>query len=184
MRSAPPAALALLLVAAVAAAVGAGCGGARPPAQAPLDAPGTEAPADFQAAGSKQAPGIEGAAQDFDAAERQLGSLLGGEDRAAPAGRAYAGPPAQRAAPAAPAEPPSPAAEARPEAAAGSDARDEREDRCALACRALASMERAAGRLCALAGDADARCASMRARVGAATELVRGACPRCYAAPP
>lgn len=48
---------------------------------------------------------------------------------------------------------------------------------CAVACRALASMQRAADRLCAL--DPGPRCAAARAKVADATDRVRAACPEC-----
>jgi hypothetical protein len=52
-------------------------------------------------------------------------------------------------------------------------------DRCTRACRALASMERSAERLCALAGDGDHRCRSAQERLEAARRLVAVTCPRC-----
>ncbi len=48
---------------------------------------------------------------------------------------------------------------------------------CAAACRALASMERAADHLCAL--DAGAECSRARERVEAARERVRTSCGGC-----
>jgi MYXO-CTERM domain-containing protein len=48
---------------------------------------------------------------------------------------------------------------------------------CAIACRALDSMRRAAERLCAL--DPGARCASAREKLEAASAHVRTACPGC-----
>jgi hypothetical protein len=52
---------------------------------------------------------------------------------------------------------------------------------CATACRALASMERAATHLCELAGDPDdqTRCNDARRKVIAARERVRSACGTC-----
>lgn len=52
-------------------------------------------------------------------------------------------------------------------------------DRCALACRALASMARAAESLCELQGDDDGRCRDARARVEGASARVQRACPSC-----
>lgn len=52
-------------------------------------------------------------------------------------------------------------------------------DRCSIACRALASMSRAAERLCELTGEDDDRCVSARTRVAAAEELVYRSCPSC-----
>ena len=48
---------------------------------------------------------------------------------------------------------------------------------CAEACRALASMERAADHLCAL--DSGAECSRVRSRVEAARERVRATCGDC-----
>jgi len=48
---------------------------------------------------------------------------------------------------------------------------------CAVACRALASIRRAADRICAL--DPDTRCAAARAKAAEAAEAVRRACPAC-----
>lgn len=56
-------------------------------------------------------------------------------------------------------------------------------DPCATACRALASMQRSAAHLCALAGEGDGRCEDARGRVRGASARVRTACPSC-AAPP
>jgi MYXO-CTERM domain-containing protein len=48
---------------------------------------------------------------------------------------------------------------------------------CVSACRALASMQRAAERICAL--DPGASCAEARAKVADAEKRVRAACPAC-----
>ena len=48
---------------------------------------------------------------------------------------------------------------------------------CANACRALASIRRAAEKICAL--DPDERCAAARAKAQEATRQVRSACPDC-----
>jgi hypothetical protein len=52
-------------------------------------------------------------------------------------------------------------------------------DRCAVACRALASMASSADRLCRLAGETDGRCDDARSRVRGATARVGAACPQC-----
>lgn len=55
-----------------------------------------------------------------------------------------------------------------------------RESDCALACRAFASMRRAAERICSLTGEADARCSRARSRVDEATRRIARAecvCP-------
>jgi len=56
-------------------------------------------------------------------------------------------------------------------------------DGCATACRALASMARAADHLCSLAGEGDGRCDDARGRVRGASARVRSACPTCAAQP-
>jgi hypothetical protein len=50
---------------------------------------------------------------------------------------------------------------------------------CSRACRALASMERSANRLCELTSEEDERCEGARRRLGSAQELVRRSCPAC-----
>jgi hypothetical protein len=50
---------------------------------------------------------------------------------------------------------------------------------CETACRALASMDRAATHICMLAGDESDRCTNARDRVRAATERVRQSCSEC-----
>ena len=51
--------------------------------------------------------------------------------------------------------------------------------RCRIACGALASMQRAAHRLCELAGDDDARCTMARYRLAFARVFVYRRCPVC-----
>jgi hypothetical protein len=105
---------------------------------------------------------------ELEGAERELGTLLG----TPPAEEADVQPGAESPAPpAAPAHEPQ-----RPEAeglAAGP------RDRCKLACRALGSMSRAAGRLCDLAGEREDRCVTARQRVSEARTRVTRACPAC-----
>lgn len=55
----------------------------------------------------------------------------------------------------------------------------EAEDRCALACRALGSMRRAADHVCRAAGEADPRCGRARERVAGASGRVRETCDDC-----
>jgi hypothetical protein len=50
---------------------------------------------------------------------------------------------------------------------------------CETACRALASMDRAATHICLLAGDDNERCTNARERVRSATERVRQSCSEC-----
>jgi hypothetical protein len=56
-----------------------------------------------------------------------------------------------------------------------------KKDRCTRACKALASMQRAADQLCELDGESSPRCKSVRARVRSARHLVRSTCPTCSA---
>ncbi len=50
---------------------------------------------------------------------------------------------------------------------------------CQGACRAYASMQRAASRLCELAGKENDRCAAAQGRVERATQHLKSACPVC-----
>jgi hypothetical protein len=52
-------------------------------------------------------------------------------------------------------------------------------DRCATACTALGSMQRAAEHVCSIAGAGDARCKSAEERVKSAAARVHAACPAC-----
>ena len=78
----------------------------------------------------------------------------------------------------APAAPPS-EAEPTPSAAPAPPLAVETSDPCFTACRALASMERAASHLCGLTGEEDPRCDGAKVRVRNATERVRAGCPSC-----
>ncbi|MDI3290976.1 hypothetical protein [Polyangium sp. 15x6] len=80
--------------------------------------------------------------------------------------------PEPKRAPAGVAKPTTPAPEGM--SAAGGD-----ESPCHGACRAYASMKRAATRLCDLAGKEDDRCAAAQARIDRASERLKAACPRC-----
>ena len=73
--------------------------------------------------------------------------------------------------------PPSPAPPAMGRAHQSQAARN----RCSRACRALASMQRSADRLCSLAGEDDPQCENVRHRVRAARRLVRQWCSDCSA---
>lgn len=153
---------ALFLAAALFAA---GCGGVAPAAKG-----GRDAPADTDA----------DPAAELDRAEREIASLFGpaGPPAIAPApepagvaatAEPYASPPtppATQATQPAPAEPLSGTADEQRPAA----------DPCTVACRALASMERAAGHLCGLSGDSDPTCTSARERVKAASARVAARC--------
>jgi len=50
---------------------------------------------------------------------------------------------------------------------------------CEGACRAYGSMQRAASRLCELAGKEDDRCMAAQGRVDRATERLKASCPMC-----
>lgn len=63
--------------------------------------------------------------------------------------------------------------------AAAEEAAPVSNDPCAIACRALASMGRAASHICDIAGENDERCENARGRVKNAEERVRSACPAC-----
>lgn len=102
----------------------------------------------------------------FDAAEQELGDML-----LSSAGYGHGPPVIPQPAPPAPQQ----------DGLQVSEAVRKSEDRCARACRALASMQRAADRLCELTGEEDGRCKSVRARVASAREVVRATCPDCEA---
>lgn len=63
--------------------------------------------------------------------------------------------------------------------AAGQQATSASSSPCETACRALASMNRAAMHICALAGDESDSCTNARERVRNATERVRQSCSEC-----
>jgi len=123
---------------------------------------------------AKSAPApttVDEALANLDQAEGDINRVLGG-----PAGPGFAQPPAAYPPPAQPqalgggAPPPAPPTEA---------VQQEASDPCATACRALASMGRAAEHLCSLAGDSDPRCDTARGRVQSASERVHASCPSC-----
>lgn len=62
------------------------------------------------------------------------------------------------------------------------EAAQTRTSRCAVACKALGSMRRAAERVCDLLGTTDAECVDARSRVERSGSLVARACPTCSAA--
>ena len=136
-------------------------------------APATEAPAEDGADSEEVGPtSLDGAAAELDRAERQVLAALGTEGAAAGEPRpAYAETPEP---PDSPAEAPAPAPGEREGTYRATAA-----DRCHVACRALASMQRAAERLCSIAGDDDARCSQAERRVSHATDLVRRSCESC-----
>jgi len=138
----------------------AACGGSAQPA--PQLAPSEQAPTPALTTADE-------AGQALDAAEQQLRQLIAPPD-------SYAQPPATGPQPpgtAAGVDSPAPPPPAQPTAEMSAA------DRCSIACRALASMSRAAERLCELTGEDDDRCVSARARVTAAEELIYRSCPSC-----
>ena len=160
-----PAALSLLVLQA--------CGGAAPKSEAPT----TPRPpaAGYGAPALDQVSSVDEALQALDRAEQSLSSTLGGSPT-----HGGAPPPRWAEAPTQPVGP-VPGEEPAPHAAPQSTPPQPTDvaDRCATACQAFASMQRAAGRLCALAGEDDVRCERAMARVAHAAELVRSACPEC-----
>lgn len=127
-------------------------------------------------------PDVEGTLALLDRAEAELSYAIGpvaGGGAAAPLPSEAPTPAPAADAPVAQSAPPEPEAkkaEAAEEEDQGSPAR---RDPCDTACRALASMRRAAEHLCGLAGEQDGRCSAARDRVRGADERVRTACPRC-----
>lgn len=132
---------------------------------------------------------IDAYEQDLNAAEARLraaGVVPEGESSASGSlGAAEA----QAAAPPAPAEAPAPEApapeadEAAPPRAADKEppapGKERAESGCVVACRAFASMKRAADGICEIAGESDARCTQARKRVGDAAELLKKAGCAC-----
>jgi hypothetical protein len=141
------------------------CGGAAK--ESPRSPTGAEAPTT-----------LDEALAGLDRAEGELDSVL---LRAAPAAQSpgYAQPPmagaGQPSTPPAP-PPPSPATTTPADAMSQPEANRLATDPCAVACRALASMGRAAEHICGLAGEADGRCGAARQRVQAASTRVHGQC--------
>lgn len=148
------------VVAALASALAAGCGGSPPPAK---DSGG----ADLTDTGSAMA--------ELNRAESEISALFGPTPEAAPSASAMPGQPS----------PPPVEPQAQPtaitkgaETGAGQSAQmSDQSDPCSVACRALASMERAANHLCGLSGEGDPTCTSARTRVKNATDRVSARCP-------
>lgn len=164
-----PATLAAALLTVATPLLLAGCGGAAGSA-------GAEAKSSDVALFDAQS-----ATSELDRAEGEITALFGPPStplsaQAAPTATFAAPPP--NAVSAEPTAPPTPAE--RPAAAAKvhTDSADQgpAPDACSIACRALASMERAANHLCGLAGDAEPSCTSARARVKSAEDRVAARC--------
>lgn len=165
--------------------IASGCAASKPSeAQAPADESAADASAgpSFGSSpeGASQAPGypqdqdrtgamtLDDAAKSLDQAERELAGLGIGEAQST-------------------VDAPSAGAEKKSERdgeAAGARAAPMAKspaDRCTVACRALASMQRSAERLCDLSGDGDTRCSDAQGRVDRASRAVKSACPGCRA---
>jgi hypothetical protein len=173
-------ALAAAFVLVTAALTAAGCGGAMSGAQTPATSP------DIASSSLPPPATVDEALAQLDTAEldvnRSLGYPAGGDARpyAEPPGQSPQGEAAQPAPAPATAPPPSPARTSEYEN------EQKREttpapppDPCTTACRALASMGRAADHLCGLAGAEDPRCGHARERLQLAENRVRQSCPNC-----
>ena len=160
------------------------CGGAM------AGAPTPSATTAVKSADSPDYATVDDAERALSRAERELAAVAPAEssDRREPAPKSAATPgggaqpsPATPAPAAAPPPPPPPTQRSHADDARPND--EERAPRqptpCETACRALASMGRAADAICRLAGDADARCSSARKRVEDSSSRV-AAC-RCDA---
>jgi hypothetical protein len=127
---------------------------------------------------------VGSALAELDRAENEISLHVPGQRQdvgmAQPSARAAPGEMESPPAPApAPAAAPPPEAEPTPSAAQAPPLAVETSDPCFTACRALASMERAASHLCGLTGEEDPRCDGAKLRVRNATERVRAGCPSC-----
>ncbi|WP_434048190.1 MULTISPECIES: hypothetical protein [Sorangium] len=166
-----------------------GCGGGAA-AQAPAPMAPEPAGATFTPPQEEAPPETaEDALAALERAEGELDRVLGargGEGRAVESAPPAAPPPAPATSPS-PAPSPPTASDSAPRATAAGAARPSKKAEpehvtaapCETACRALASMDRAAQHLCGLAGDADQRCDAARTRVKSATDRVEARCPRC-----
>ncbi len=114
-------------------------------------------------------------------AERSSQTYAAGKEPRAPMAEPPPPPPAParpgQAGPA-PAQKPETNADMTPEPAAEASAPRVGSD-CDLACRALASMRRAADGICGITGDSDQRCRNAQERVAEARSRVEGAGCRC-----
>jgi hypothetical protein len=139
-------------------------------------APSAEAPP--SKAGGAALTDADSALAELNRAEGEISSLLG----PTPAQGAAPPPEATAAASATPALQPADgplAGQQKPEARQQATALGEgpAPDACSIACRALASMERAASHLCGLSGEGDPSCTNARERVKTATDRVSARCP-------
>jgi hypothetical protein len=129
---------------------------------------------------------VNSALAELDRAENEISLHVPGERQHVGADQPSERPaPGDMDSPAAPASDPPAAApppvksEVSPSAVGASPPAVETSDPCFTACRALASMERAASHLCGLTGEEDPRCDGAKVRVRNATERVRAGCPSC-----
>lgn len=146
------------------------------------------------AASKAPARSAGGAAPSAPAAESQPDGVAGADGTAPSVGHAYAPPPPPGPG-STPASPAGGAGGATSRAMALQSAASEVESSqreldvaagdCRNACRALASMDRAAGKVCALSqGDGDGRrCEDARTRVYSARDRVRSTCGECPGGP-
>ena len=180
-------ALAAAFVLVTAALTAAGCGGA-------VSGGGQEPAMSSDRAAMVAPPStVDEALAQLDTAELDVNRSLGYPGASAP--QQYAQPPggapqagAAQTAPSPPPPPalPAPAEAKRAEVQSSGDAAETAAsapppDPCTTACRALASMGRAADHLCGLAGAEDPRCDNARQRLSAAQSRVRQSCPSCNA---
>ena len=156
----PPSRALFASLALVTALAAAGCGaGAEPQAKSAGGAPLTDA---------------DSALAELTRAEGEVSSLLG--PAGAPQPQATAAPQAEATVASGGSAPPPPQP-AEPASKQAVQLADRPADACSIACRALASMERAASHLCGLSGEADPSCTSARERVKNATDRVSARCP-------
>jgi hypothetical protein len=154
------------------------CGGSARKTERPEGAPPTEP--GYGAAEEERATTVEEALQALDRAEQQLSSVIGGKASAATDSRPrWAEPPSPPVGTAGPSPQPRAEPGGAPSAPSEQQGGYAATDRCVTACQAFASMQRAAGRLCGLAGEDDPRCSRALGRVAHAAELIRSACPEC-----
>jgi hypothetical protein len=168
----------------ISAAALSGCGGASV-AQAPV-APEPASATSMSPHKGSAVETADDALAELERAEDELDQAIGApaqrDEGRAVAEAAQPGAPPPAASPPSPSVPDSRAAPSPRATAAGGEPPAKKigaEPPCETACRALASMSRAAQHLCGLAGDADQRCDSARARVKSATDRVEARCPRC-----
>lgn len=150
--------LPLLAAAAALGAAGCGAGAVEAKSVSPKDTPLTDA---------------DSAIAELGRAEGEIRSLFGPDAEAATVTTGTPGEPS-----AAPPPPDQPVAQAAAPTAGRAEqvSTDAAGDPCSIACRALASMDRAATHLCGLSGESDPACTSARERVKNASDRVSARC--------